>query len=66
MLVWIFVHARHDGDRIRGCRYFINGLIAKAKYENADKMNFEAPLTTLVWLTSILSIGLTYVVSYGS
>ena len=31
---------------------------------NADKFNFEAPLTTLVWLTSILSIVLTYVVSY--
>ena len=44
--------------------YFINGAIAKARYGNADKFNFEAPLTTLVWLTSILSIGLTYVVSY--
>ena len=39
-------------------------MIAKAKYINADKMNFEAPLTSLVWLTSLLSIiGLTYVVS---
>ncbi|MCX6636232.1 MAG: sodium-translocating pyrophosphatase, partial [Acidobacteria bacterium] len=36
---------------------------AKAKYASADKMNFEAPLTTLVWLTSILSISLTFVVS---
>ena len=46
-----------------GISYFINGAIAKAKYGNADKMNFEAPLTTLVWLTSVLSIGLTYVLS---
>ena len=55
-------HARHDGHRI-GVGYFINDAIAKAKYGNADKMNFEAPLTTLVWLTSIVSVVLTYVVS---
>ena len=44
--------------------YFINGAIAKTRFGNAAKFNFEAPLTTLVWLTSILSIALTYVVSY--
>jgi K(+)-stimulated pyrophosphate-energized sodium pump len=44
--------------------YFINEAIAKAKYADAAKMNFEAPLTTLVWLTSIVSVVLTYVVSY--
>src|SRR5437773_11751799 len=44
--------------------YFINGVIAKAKYENAAKMNFEAPLTTLVWLTSFVSVALTYALSY--
>ncbi len=38
--------------------------MAKASYGNADKMNFEAPLTRLVWLTSIVSVVLTYVVSY--
>jgi K(+)-stimulated pyrophosphate-energized sodium pump len=43
--------------------YFVNGAIAKAKYENADKMNFEAPLTSLVWLTSIVSVVLTYALS---
>jgi K(+)-stimulated pyrophosphate-energized sodium pump len=43
--------------------YFINGFIAKARYAHVDKMNFEAPLTMLVWLTSILSIGLTYLLS---
>ncbi|HSU68212.1 MAG TPA: sodium-translocating pyrophosphatase, partial [Tepidisphaeraceae bacterium] len=46
-----------------GVGYFVNGVIAKGRYANADKMNFEAPLTTLVWLTSILSIILTYVIS---
>jgi K(+)-stimulated pyrophosphate-energized sodium pump len=43
--------------------YFINAAIAKARYGNADRMNFEAPLTSLVWITSIVSIVLTYVVS---
>src|SRR5438105_6034796 len=44
--------------------YFVNAAIAKARYSAAGEMNFEAPLTTLVWLTSIVSIALTYVVSY--
>ena len=39
-------------------------LIAKAKYANSDEMDFEAPLTSLVWITSIVSIILTYIVSY--
>ncbi|MGH7291476.1 MAG: sodium/proton-translocating pyrophosphatase, partial [Myxococcota bacterium] len=43
--------------------YLINGAIAKRRYENVDKMNFEAPLTFLVWLTSILSVILTFIVS---
>ena len=47
-----------------GLSYFVNEAMAKAKYGNADKMNFEAPLTTLVWLTSIVSVVLTYIVSY--
>ncbi|MBX3157993.1 MAG: sodium-translocating pyrophosphatase [Deltaproteobacteria bacterium] len=45
--------------------YLINEAITKARYENADKMDFEHPLTVLVWLTSIISIVLTYVVSYA-
>src|SRR2546422_694807 len=47
----------------RGPSYFLNESIASARYATADTMNFEAPLTTLVWLTSIVSIVLTYVVS---
>src|SRR5919112_1605631 len=46
-----------------GASYLINEAIAKGRYANADKMNFEAPLTFLVWLTSILSVALTFVVS---
>jgi K(+)-stimulated pyrophosphate-energized sodium pump len=44
--------------------YLINEAISKAKYGNASTMNFEHPLTVLVWLTSLVSIGLTFLVSY--
>jgi K(+)-stimulated pyrophosphate-energized sodium pump len=47
-----------------GFSYLLNGVWAKAKYSHADTMNFEHPLTTLVWLTSIVSVGVTYLVSY--
>src|SRR6202045_483462 len=62
LLVWIFV-MRIVMLVASAAAYFINGFIAKAKYGNADEMNYEAPLTSLVWITSIVSIGLTYVVS---
>ncbi len=62
LLVWIF-SMRVMMVICSGIGYFLNGAIAKARFGGADKMNFEAPLTSLVWLTSILSIGLTYVVS---
>ena len=47
-----------------GASYFLNEAMARAKYQNAISMNFEKPLTTLVWLTSIVSIVATYVVSW--
>ena len=56
LLVWIF-SMRVMMVIASGVSYFINGAIAKAKYEHVDKMNFEAPLTSLVWLTSLLSVG---------
>ncbi len=63
LLVWIFV-MRVAMLISSSCAYFLNGAIAKAKYGNADEMDFEAPLTSLVWITSIVSIVLTYIVSY--
>ncbi|HLL24052.1 MAG TPA: sodium-translocating pyrophosphatase, partial [Kofleriaceae bacterium] len=45
--------------------YLINEAISKAKYLNVSKMDFEHPLTVLVWLTSIVSVGLTFAVSYA-
>ncbi len=63
LLVWIFV-MRIMMVISSGLSYFINEAIAKSRYETLDKFNYEAPLTFLVWLTSIVSIALTYVVSY--
>jgi K(+)-stimulated pyrophosphate-energized sodium pump len=63
LLVWIFV-MRVMMVISSGVSYYVNDAIARARYTAVDKMNFETPLTTLVWLTSIVSIALTYVVSY--
>ncbi|MDQ1473601.1 MAG: K(+)-stimulated pyrophosphate-energized sodium pump, partial [Bryobacterales bacterium] len=63
LLVWIFV-MRIMMVVSSAASYFINEAIAKSRYQNMPKFNYEAPLTFLVWLTSIVSIGLTYVVSY--
>ena len=63
LLVWIFV-MRVMMIIASGLSYFVNEAVAKGRYGNVDKMNFEAPLTSLVWLTSIVSVVITYVVSY--
>ncbi len=63
LLVWIFV-MRVMMIIASGLSYFINETVAKGRYGNADRMNFEAPLTSLVWLTSIISIALTFLISY--
>jgi len=62
LLVWIFV-MRIAMLVSSAAAYFLNGAIAKARYANVEKMNFEAPLTSLVWITSIVSIALTYAIS---
>jgi K(+)-stimulated pyrophosphate-energized sodium pump len=63
LLVWIFC-MRIMMIVASGVSYFINDAIARGKYANSPKMDYEAPLTTLVWLTSIVSVILTYIVSY--
>ncbi|MGQ0763203.1 MAG: sodium-translocating pyrophosphatase [Acidobacteriota bacterium] len=63
LLVWIFV-MRIMMLVSSAVSYFVNEAIAKARYGNAGDMNFEKPLTTLVWLTSIVSIVLTFIVSF--
>jgi K(+)-stimulated pyrophosphate-energized sodium pump len=63
LLVWIFV-MRVAMLISSSAAYFLNGAIAKAKYAHSDEMDFEAPLTSLVWITSVVSIVLTFIVSY--
>ncbi|MFL5573074.1 MAG: sodium-translocating pyrophosphatase [Gemmatimonadaceae bacterium] len=63
LLVWIFV-MRIMMVVASGLSYLINEAIARARYVNSDDMNYEAPLTSLVWLTSLISVALTFLVSY--
>src|SRR5712664_10984 len=63
LLVWIFV-MRLMMVISSFISYGINEAVQKARYGNAEKMNFEAPLTSLVWLTSVVSVGMTYLISY--
>ena len=63
LLVWIFVMRLVMIFASSGS-YWLNAAIAKARFENVDKMDFEKPLLSLVWLTSFVSIGLTYLVSW--
>jgi K(+)-stimulated pyrophosphate-energized sodium pump len=63
LLVWIFVMRVMMIVASAGS-YFINEAMTKGKYQTADHMDFEMPLTRLVWITSIVSIALTYLVSY--
>jgi K(+)-stimulated pyrophosphate-energized sodium pump len=64
LLVWIFV-MRILMIVASGASYLINEAVSRARYAAATKMNFEAPLTSLVWLTSFVSVGMTYLASYG-
>ncbi|MGH7530522.1 MAG: sodium-translocating pyrophosphatase [Gemmatimonadales bacterium] len=63
LLVWIFA-MRVIMIVAAGGSYFLNAAVARARYAAATHMNFEAPLTSLVWLTSIVSVALTFVASW--
>ena len=63
LLVWIFV-MRILMIVTSIVSFGINGRMSKAKYNNVDDLDFEKPLTSLVWITSILSIIVTFIVSY--
>jgi K(+)-stimulated pyrophosphate-energized sodium pump len=62
LLVWIFM-MRIMMVIASALSYLLNESIVRGRYANAVHMNFEAPLTQLVWVTSIVSVGLTYLVS---
>src|SRR5579884_4297995 len=55
LLVWIFV-MRVAMLVASAVAYFLNSAIANSKYANRSEMNFESPLTSLVWITSFVSI----------
>ena len=63
LLVWIFV-MRVLMIVASGLSYWINDALARGKYANATRMNFEGPLTSLVWITSIVSVVITYIASW--
>ncbi len=63
LLVWIFV-MRILGVVTSVLSYYINGMLSKSKYSKADDLDFEKPLTSLVWITSIFSIIATFAASY--
>src|SRR3982074_3358658 len=63
LLVWIFV-MRIMMLVSSAVSYFVNEAWAKARFGDSDHMNFETPLTSLVWITSIVSIILTFIVSH--
>ncbi|HEY1691442.1 MAG TPA: sodium-translocating pyrophosphatase [Polyangiaceae bacterium] len=63
LLTWIFV-MRVLMIISSALSYFVNEALVKARYGNADKMNFEAPLTQLVWVTSLVSVAFTFIASY--
>src|ERR1700677_330273 len=62
LLVWIFV-MRIAMLVASAAAYFVNTAIPSPRFANADKMNFESPLTALVWITSVVSIGMTFFIS---
>jgi len=63
LLAWIFI-MRIMMIVTSVVSYGINNVLTKAKYQNADDLDFEKPLTSLVWITSIFSIIVTFIVSY--
>jgi K(+)-stimulated pyrophosphate-energized sodium pump len=62
LLVWIFV-MRILMVITSVCSFWINGFISKALYGKKEDIDFERPLTNLIWITSILSIIVTFIAS---
>jgi K(+)-stimulated pyrophosphate-energized sodium pump len=63
LLVWIFI-IRVAMLVASAVAYFVNDAIAKARFGHVTEMNFESPLTSLVWITSLTSVALTFLISY--
>ncbi|MCE9607335.1 MAG: sodium-translocating pyrophosphatase [Planctomycetia bacterium] len=63
LIVWIFA-MRFLMDFMSGASYFINQKISEAKYKGLKEFDFEAPLTRLIWIASILCITTSYGMSW--
>jgi K(+)-stimulated pyrophosphate-energized sodium pump len=63
LLVWIFV-MRILMIVTSLVAYYVNLAWSKVRYGKADKINFETPLINLIWMTSIISIIMTYIATY--
>ena len=63
LIVWLFaIRVAMLVAAVAG--YYINELISKMRFGNVEELNFETPLTSLVWITSIVTIAITYPVTY--
>jgi Na+/H+-translocating membrane pyrophosphatase len=63
LIVWIFA-MRFLMDFMSGASYFINQAISEAQYRGKKSFNFEAPLTRLIWIASILCITTSFGMSW--
>lgn len=63
LIVWIFA-MRFLMDFMSGVSYFVNQAISEAQYKGLKEFNFEAPLTRLIWIASILCISTSYFMSW--
>lgn len=63
LLTWIFV-MRILMVITSVAAFYINKAYSNMRYSNKDDLDFEQPLTNLVWITSVLSMAVTFVVSY--
>ena len=63
LIVWIFA-MRFLMDFMSGVSYFVNQAISKKQYGGLKEFNFEAPLTRLIWIASILCISTSFGMSW--
>lgn len=63
LIVWIFF-MRFLMDFMSGASYFVNQSISEKKYAGLKKFDFEQPLTRLIWIASLLCIGMSYLMSW--
>jgi K(+)-stimulated pyrophosphate-energized sodium pump len=63
LLVWLFV-VRAVMVIASAVSYLVNDAWVRRQYRDASRMNFETPLTSLVWVTSGVCVAATYATTY--